>query len=235
MAYNPSSKYGALFFNAVHTSVLPVLKQETLVIANDIKKDVVRRIRRQVGVKDPPLSLKYAKRKIRYGLDFRTLIATEQYVRSIIVEETEYGARVGVKNIDHYGEPLSGRSPVPMHKLAEWLEYGTTRPKVGRGGPASGQQWYMPPRPHWRPAQAKFARELSLTRKKLTESMHNALMGALMGEVGEDPTPAPTRFHHSEESTFKGFSKVEDANIESKTMNKYKSYISVIDSSDEEE
>lgn len=236
MAYKPSSKYGALFFNAVHNSVLPTLKQETMSIANDIRKDVIRRIRRQVGFQGAPLSVKYLRRKIRYGLDFRTLISTEQYVNSIIVEETEYGARVGVKNIDHFGGPLSKRAPVPMHKIAEWLEYGTTRPKIGKGGPASGQPWFMPPRPHWRPAQAKFARELSLTRKRLTESMENALMDALVGELEDNLPTQDNRFQHSADSKYKGRNKVyTEANTASGIMNKYKSYVSEGVSGEEEQ
>jgi len=234
--YKPSSKYGALFFNAVHTSVLPALRQETLEIAENIRKDVIRRIRRQVGFQNVPLTVKYLRRKISYGLDYRTLIATEQYIRSIIVEETEYGARVGVQNIDHEGEPLS-KSRVPMHKLAEFLEYGTTRPKIGRGGPAAGEQWYMPPRPHWRPAQAKFARELGQTRKKLTESMERALVGALLGELDDEDMTAPekNRFIHKKLSTFKGRKDMSPENVQSTTMNKYKSYISEGGSGDEEQ
>lgn len=236
--YKPSSKYGALFFNAVHTSVLPALRQETMEIAEKIRKDVIRRIRRQVGLQGAPLSVKYLRRKISYGLDFRTLIATEQYVRSIIVEETEYGARVGVQNIDHEGEPLS-KTRVPMYKLAEWLEYGTTRPKIGRGGPAAGEPWYMPPRPHWRPAQAKFARELGQTRKKLTESMERALVGALLGELDEEEftssIPNARRFVHKNLSTFKGRKDMAPENAASSYMNKYKSYISEGGSGDEEQ
>lgn len=235
--YKPSSKYGSLFFNAIHTSVLPVLKQETMEIAEKIRKDVKRRIRRQVGLQGAPLTVKYLRRKIAYGLDFRTLIATERYIDSIIVEETEYGARVGVKNIDHDGSPLS-HSVVPMHKLAEWLEYGTTRPKIGRGGPAVGQPWYMPPRPHWRPAQAKFARELGQTRKKLTAAMENALMGALLGELGEETPLVPVsreRFEHKYLSTYKGRKDMSPENESSGMMNKYKHYVSEGSSGDEEQ
>lgn len=228
MEHKLSSKYNALFFNAIHTSVLPVLKRETMEIAYNIRKDVIRRIRRQTSIK-PELTTAYIKRKIRYGLDWRKLIATEQYIKSIIVEETEYGARVGVKNIDHEGGPLSNRPNVPMHKIAEWLEYGTVRRKIGRGGPAEGQPWFMPPRPHWRPAQAKFERELSLTRKRLTQSMENALLEALLNEFDpeEEPSPVPVeRFQHRDESKFKGFSKVAGVNTTSQYMNKYKTYIS---------
>lgn len=235
--YKPSSKYGALFFNAIHTSVLPVLKQQTMEIAEKIRKDVKRRIRRQIGLQGAPLSVKYLRRKIAFGLDFRTLIATEQYIDSIIVEETEYGARVGVRNIDHYGAPLS-RSVVPMHQLAEWLEYGTTRPKIGRGGPAAGQPWYMPPRPHWRPAQAKYARELGQTRKKLTAAMENALMGALLGELGEDTPLVPVpqaRFEHKTLSSFQYKKDMSPENVSSGFMNKYKQYISEGSSGEEEQ
>lgn len=235
--YKPSSKYGSLFFNAIHTSVLPVLKQETMAIAEKIRKDVIRRIRRQIGLQGAPLSKKYIRRKIAYGLDFRTLIATEQYIRSIIVEETEYGARVGVKNIDHEGEPLS-KSRVPMHQLAEWLEYGTTRPKIGRGGPAVGERWYMPPRPHWRPAQAKFARELGQTRKKLTSAMENALMGALLGELGEETPLVPVkraRFEHKDQSTFQRKKDMSEENESSGLMSRYKTYVSEGSSGDEEQ
>jgi hypothetical protein len=231
MEAKPTGKYAALFFNAVHTSVLPVLKRETLAIAQDIRKDVIRRIRRQVGLKDPVLSTQYLKRKIRLGLDWRSLIATSRYIDNIVVEETEYGARVGVRNIMHDGSPLTTKQ-VPMHQLAEWLEYGTTRAKIGRAGPAQGQPWYMPPRPHWRPAQAKFERELSLTRKKLTQAMENALLEAVLGEIDFDsddssgPAPVdPGRFQHEKESRFKGHSKVAAVNSTSRYMNKYKQYV----------
>ncbi|MDX9913237.1 MAG: hypothetical protein RBS77_01505 [Candidatus Moranbacteria bacterium] len=234
--YKPSSKYGALFFNAVHNSVLPTLKRETAEIAHNIRKDVIRRIRRQVGLQGAPLSVNYLRRKIRFGLDWRTLIATEQYVRSIIVEQTEYGARIGVKSIDHVVGPFSKRVPVPMHKIAEWLEYGTVRPKIGRGGPASGQPWYMPPRPHWRPAQARFARELSLTKKKLTRSMEAALLGALLGEIDEHPVEAEPRFMNPLTFDYKGADKiVAPTNAASRMMTKYKSYISEGGSGDEEQ
>ena len=205
-------------------------------IAENIRKDVIRRIRRQVGFQNTPLTVKYLRRKISYGLDYRTLIATEQYIRSIIVEETEYGARVGVLNIDHEGEPLS-RTRVPMHKLAEWLEYGTTRPKIGRGGPAAGQPWYMPPRPHWRPAQAKFARELGQIRKKLTESMERALVGALLEELDDEDYSSGDkgRFVYSKLSTYRGRKDMSSENVTSSTMNKYKSYISEGGSGDEEQ
>lgn len=236
-------KYGAIFSNVLATSVMPVLRIESIKLAEKMRKEVIRRIRQQVGLQ-PPLSPRYAKRKWRYGYGADTLIMTEQYVNSIVVIPTEYGATVGVKNITHWTPILNekghkqrasrygkvrergyasykGEKGVPMIKLAEWLEYGTTRAKQGRGGPAAGQPWHIPPRPHWRPAQQKFIRDLTEIRGRLTKAMSDALNRALEAELGPESgrSPAPDRFVNEPE-TRNLFNLPK--NRASKLMNKYK-------------
>jgi hypothetical protein len=114
---------------------------------------------------------------------------TEAYVKSIIVEVTEWGAHVGVKDIMHETPNMTKRGGilkrVPMVKIAEWMEYGTTRSQHGESGPAGGQPWHIPPRPHWRPAQQKFIRELGQLREKLTHSMYTAMKSALERELNK--------------------------------------------------
>ena len=207
-------KYESLFSNVLASSVMPVLKNESLLLAEKMKKEVIRRIRSQVGLR-PALNRRYLNRKIRYGYSSDTLIMTEQYVNSITVIPTVYGAMVGVKNINHWTPVLTGKarnrrgSPyakvrergyrsVPMIKIAEWMEYGTTMTKKGKGGPAAGQPWHIPPRPHWRPAQQKFIRDLAQLKGRLTKAMSDAMNRALEVELANNPdllqTPEHPRF-----------------------------------------
>ena len=199
------SKYEAIFSNVLATSVLPILKQESVRTAEKIRQEVIRRIENSIGNNYwPKLSTRYLKRKIKYGYasetDPRMLMMTRQYIKSIVVTQTEYGATVGVKDILHWTPILTnkgakkrtrktekarsgGYTSVPMIKIAEWLEYGTTMSKIGRGGPASGQPWHIPPRPHWRPAQQKFIREFGQTKKRITKAMSEAMQKALEREL----------------------------------------------------
>lgn len=198
------SKYEAIFSNVLATSVMPVIKQESVRIAEKIRKEVIRRIEQAANINQwPELSPRYLKRKIKYGyaskVDPRMLMMTRQYIKSIVVTKTKYGATVGVKDIMHWTPTLTGKvtrprtnpktiarsggKAVPMVLIAEWLEYGTTMSKVGRGGPKAGQPWHIPPRPHWRPAQQKFIRELGQTRERITKAMSEAMQKALEREL----------------------------------------------------
>ena len=194
----PEQGYGAILFNVFKKSAIPAFKAESEAMAADMVKDIKRRLRRQL-FNHQELSPKYHKRKIRFGYDPRILIASRQYYNAITVIKTEYGAKVGVKEINHYPNMMAdnwesqqkkarkrkGGSPgtVPMLLLAKWLEFGTTRAKMGRGGPSAGQPWYMPPRPHWRPVMSKFAREHDIIKRKFTKRMQEAMAGALETEL----------------------------------------------------
>lgn len=200
----PSQGYGAILFNVFKHAALPAFKKESEDLAAKIVADLKLRLRKQL-FNHVPLSAKYKKRKIKFGYDARILIASEQYYNSICVIKTEYGAKVGVKDVLHYRNPMkkgwkprlaklqkrekegknTGSTPgtIPMVELARMLEFGTTRSKVGKGGPRAGQAWYMPPRPHWRPVMSKFAREHNLIKRKFTEKMVEATEKALETEL----------------------------------------------------
>lgn len=236
------SNYEAIFSNVLATSVMPVIKGESIRIAEKIKKEVIRRIENQIGL-GPELSQRYLKRKIKYGYGSETLIMTRQYINSIVITRTEYGATVGVKNTTHWTPTLTGRvtrartkaktiersggKAVPMIKIAEWMEYGTTMRKRGRGGPAVGQPWHIPPRPHWRPAQQKFIRELGQMRDRITKAMSEALHRALEIELNNNPdsdgiTPSG-RVRFETEPQSRGRFKVR-LNRASRLMNRQKKY-----------
>jgi hypothetical protein len=111
---------------------------------------------------------------------------------------------VGVKNINHWTPVLTGKAAkkrtrktakvreggyrsVSMVDLATWLEYGTTMAKKWKGGPGSGQPWHIPPRPHWRPAQQQFVRDLAQIKGRLTKAMSDAMNRALEVELANNP------------------------------------------------
>jgi hypothetical protein len=202
----PDQNYGAILFNVFKKSAIPVFRVESELLAERMVKDLKRRLRKQL-FNFTPLNPKYKDRKIKYGYDPRILFASGQYYRSITVVKTEYGAKIGVKDIDHYPNPMKedwkrqqtnmrrrnrrsiakgqGSLPqtIPMVELAKMLEYGTTRAKIGRGGPRMNQPWYMPPRPHWRPVIAKFRREQNIIKKNFTNAMTAAVKNALQTEM----------------------------------------------------
>ena len=201
--------FSALFMNVIKKSAIPVFKQESEMLANKMVKDIKFRLRKQL-FRHTPLNVKYKMKKQKFGYDTRILFASGQYYRSICVIPTEYGARIGLKDIEHYPNPMRAdwkrqqdnfrrrRKYIPrpgskvkrnlsarqinMIALAKILEYGGTRPKIGEGGPGHGA-WHMPPRPHWRPVIAKFKREQNIIKKNFTDKMKAAIKVALANEL----------------------------------------------------
>lgn len=94
-----------------------------------------------------PLSEQYAQWKEEQGFDPRVLIATQEYVGSIISSPIPFGITV---------RPIVGThsmARVSYMTLAEWLEYGTDK---------------MPARPHWRPIILEFeTNELPAIKQKI--------------------------------------------------------------------
>ena len=195
--------YDAILMNVFKKSAIPVFRAESEALAEKMVKDIKKRLSKQL-FNHAPLSPKYRERKIKFGYDPRILIASKQYYNSITVIKTEYGAKVGVKEIQHYPNLMQhdwqtrtrnakrrkSRQPstIPMLELAKYLEFGTTRPSVGRGGPKNGEPWYMPPRPHWRPVMSRFVREHKIIKANFTKAMVNAIQKAIATELANATT-----------------------------------------------
>ena len=120
-------------------------------IAKSFSNEIKDRIRHQT-FRHQPLKIAYRNRKIKQGLDPRTLIATGEYVNHIRarkINATTY--TVGVPNTIH------SPSGLPYRSLARIHEFGTDK---------------IPARPHWRPmASIYMARKQRY--EKLVEDLLN--------------------------------------------------------------
>lgn len=140
----PYKPISVIFFDVLNEAVIPQLNEDAKALAEQVRQDLVDNIRSDaLGFKEDPDS-DYQKRKFREHPGEPPLVATEEYINSIKVEEIDepgtHGWTVGVGDAIHYGK--EGEAPIPMKKLADVLEYGLPSKNIA-------------PRPHWRPALAK--------------------------------------------------------------------------------
>lgn len=118
-------------------------------LARDLASRLRRNLRAQV-FRWVPLSEKYKKYKLKHGLDPRMLIATGEYLNSIVVRQKLDGSvEVGIKNKIHTPSGL------PLKKLMRIHEYGTQT---------------IPARPWWRPTVAAFRKQIGQTRADLEKA-----------------------------------------------------------------
>ncbi len=146
----PSKPLNVIIMDVLDKAVAPRLKQDVKAIADDVRQKLVDKIQDD-SFDFPDFSKKYAARKEKEHPGEPPLVATEEYINSIVVEETPYGYTVGVGDAVHMGE--KGHS-IPMKQLANILEYGSPAQNIR-------------PRPHWRPALANLRRR----RRNMTDEM----------------------------------------------------------------
>lgn len=151
----PRRKFSTIIISTIEDVALPVLKEQTLNKANEMATELRDRIEDQ-SLKLAPLSPITIAKKGHEDI----LIDTRQYIDAIQVEETEFGATVGVSDTIH----KSGKSQIAMTELADYLEHGTSK---------------MPARPHWRPVMEKYIKEKAITKEKYTRAMQKAVNEAL--------------------------------------------------------
>jgi len=150
-------------FNVFKDSVLLVSKRKLETVAKKIAADLKERIYYQ-KFKHVPLSEKYLKWKKKKGLDTRILIATGEYVDSIMAKKlNDFTWKVGVPDKVHKGTKL------PLKVLARIHEFGTST---------------IPARPHWRPVISIWKRKFRQTAKEI-ESLAIAETNRKMKSIGQ--------------------------------------------------
>ena len=153
---HPRQSFGTIILDVAKNEAIPCYRSDSRRYAEMIRDDIKNRINLQLfpkswRYKDPD----YYGRKLAHGLDGGFLIASGQYVESIIVKETEFGAIVTVKDMMHRNPFNAGKEDIHMFALAKILEYGYYT-KTGIKVRAF---------PHWRPAILKFKQMDMLQRK----------------------------------------------------------------------
>lgn len=128
-------------------------------IAQDMADDVVKYIKKQPHYW-PPLNEQYLAWKQRNELDERMLIATENYIDSIGIQQIKRGKgvqiRVGVPN-----KPIEEDSELTYDDLARIHEHGTET---------------IPARPHWRPVFNKWIRRRGVMSRKLLKGIEEEII-----------------------------------------------------------
>lgn len=156
------------FFNGLKQSVQTAFENTAVyqgeIIAEDFKRQLVEGIKSESistsqGWK--PLNPDYFAKKVKLGLDRRTLIASGEYIKNIlttapIISNNDVTYKVYPSNLPVKASPVN-KNPSPSltyAKLAIEHEYGV-------------QSRNLPPRPHWGPAKTMMAAK----SKQLAESM----------------------------------------------------------------
>ena len=161
MRYNISAKVTGndknllkVFMTLFEKSYVEVAEKTAKQAATDMAHELRSRIENQ-RFRHQPLTPGYLQYKLMNHLDPRILIATGDYVNSIIPHRIRRGVwGVGVENRNHID------SDIPLRVLARWLEFGTSK---------------SPARPHWRPMIAIWKASSARVAKRLRENLDKDL------------------------------------------------------------
>jgi len=162
------------------TSLISVFTEEVELHAYKCNKEIARAYTKEAKeviesqrYKWAPLSPRYREEKIQRGYDHRIYIRTGEFLDSISWGVTHKKVWMGIPSRKmHTGKFARSdepdREPIPLRKLARWLEFGTK---------------HIPPRPIWRPLLAKYVRLYpEFGRRYRTAAMRAAKRKAKVGK-----------------------------------------------------
>lgn len=134
----PVEDFDAIFTRIYFTKILPEFEKAEYDLMCQIRDDIVNKIKTNFFnlIRD----YRYTKKKLDWGLGNTPLVATNQYINSIVVKKADPGWVVTIEDIRHETRHIARKGTIggslPMKTLAFYLEYGTEN---------------MPAMPHWRP------------------------------------------------------------------------------------
>lgn len=160
----PKKTFDVIIFDVFKKSVMPILKQNTETLAEEIRQELIDRLEDQ-SFHHKALNADYRKYKKKHDIDNGILLATREYIDAIQVEKTPYGFIVGVSDTMHEPLPGKGTQQLEMKLLAKILEFGSITQNI-------------PARPHWRPVLSKFVREKGRIRRLWSKQMQKAINSA---------------------------------------------------------